>query len=118
VEDGSIVLHEIDPIGSTVSAWMVTVVVLHVLRPVFLLSVKKQTPVLYDDLGKPPVSSRHSWGFVFNAARHPDFSRLTHGVRWVLRAMQVLFLVVIGLSVLFVFELIQAPWWKEMLRSQ
>jgi hypothetical protein len=69
---------------------------------------------LYEQLGSPAYVSRYSWSFVYKATRQPQFHGLTLIGRCIFRAIQVLDILMIALTIVIVIQLVQVRGWGKL----
>ena len=82
--------------------WVILVLMAYMLRLYCVSAIQRQSPKLYELLGKPAYISRYSWGFLSKASKHPEFQELTVRARSALRIASVLDVIITTLSILLV----------------
>jgi hypothetical protein len=93
---------------SFIVVWVTLVVVAYMLRLYCVSAIQKQSPKLYELLGKPAYISRYSWGFLRKASKHPEFQELTVRARNALRMAAVLDVILTILTILLVIIVLRA----------
>lgn len=93
---------------SFIVVWVTLVIAAYILRLYCVSAIQKQSPKLYELLGKPAYISRYSWGFLRKASRHPEFQELTQQARSALRVASVLDVILTILTILLVLVALKA----------
>ena len=82
--------------------WVILVVIAYMLRLYCVSAIQRQSPKLYELLGKPAYISRYSWGFLRKASQHPEFQQLSLPARSAIRIARVLDVILTSLTILLV----------------
>ena len=85
---------------SFIAVWGILVAIAYALRVYCVSAIRRQSPKLYDLLGKPAYISRYSWGFLRKAPIYCEFQELTVRARIALSVALVLDVVITTLSFL------------------
>jgi hypothetical protein len=93
---------------SFIVAWVILVVMAYMLRLYCVSAIQRQSPKLYELLGKPAYISRYSWGFLRKASKHPEFQELTVRARSALRMASVLDVILTTFTILLVIIVLRA----------
>jgi hypothetical protein len=83
--------------------WVILVLMAYMLRLYCVSAIQRQSPKLYELLGKPAYISRYSWGFLHKASKHPEFQELNVRTRGVVEVARALDVIITILSTLIVF---------------
>lgn len=93
---------------SFIVVWVCLVAIAYALRLYCVSAIQRQSPKLYELLGKPAYISRYSWGFLRKASKHAAFQELTGRARSALRMASVLDAILTALTVLLVIMALRA----------